>query len=248
MECKAVLFDLDGTLLDTLEDIADAVNRALASLGLPVHPKDAYRRFVGEGIGVLARRVLPPGRRGEADARACLAAIGREYGARLLVKTKPYAGVPELLRELVKRNIRCAVVTNKPQGLAVRSVETLFSDIPFGAVLGEREGVPTKPDPAIALEAAKALGVVPAECVYVGDSGTDMETAVAAGMFPVGALWGFRGRDELVGHGAKAVIQRPSELLELIDKKCYENMAGILGSDGDMLKSLMDDKKQEREL
>jgi phosphoglycolate phosphatase len=216
MECKAVLFDLDGTLLDTLEDIADAVNRALASLGLPSHPKDAYKRFVGEGIGVLARRVLPPGRQGEQDARACLDAIGREYGGGLLVKTKPYAGVPELLRELAKRNIRCAVVTNKPHGLAVRSVETLFSDIPFGAVLGERKGVSAKPDPAIALEAAKALGVAPSECLYAGDSGIDMKTAAAAGMVPVGVLWGFRGRDELARSGAKAFIAHPSEMLEII--------------------------------
>lgn len=247
MTTAAVLFDLDGTLLDTLEDIAAAVNRALASLGFPPHPNKAYRYFVGEGIGELARRALPENRRGVDDVKACLSAISREYGGSLLVKTQPYPGVPELLAELVKRNILCAVVSNKPHELTMRSVRALFPGVPFGAVLGERTGIPTKPDPAIALEAAAALGVAPAQCAYVGDSGVDMKTAVAAGMFPVGALWGFRDKDELVANGAKALLKHPMDLLEVIDKR-FEGMAGILGTDGDMLKSLMEDKKREREL
>jgi len=241
-----MLFDLDGTLLDTLEDIADAVNRALASLGVPPHPNKAYRYFVGEGIGELARRALPENRRGTDDIRACLLAISREYGGGLLVKTKPYPGILELLAELVKRRIRCAVVSNKPHELTLRSVGTLFPGFPFGAVLGERSGVPPKPDPTVALEAASTLGVVPAQCVYVGDSGVDMKTAVAAGMYPVGALWGFREKDELVANGAKALIKHPLDLLKLLDKK-FEGMAGILGTDGDMLASLLKDKKRERE-
>jgi phosphoglycolate phosphatase len=247
MTTAAVLFDLDGTLLDTLEDIATAVNRALVSLGFPLHPKNAYRYFVGEGIGELARRALPENRRGAEDVKACLAAISREYGGGLLVKTKPYPGIPELLAALVKRNIRCAVVSNKPHELTLRSVGTLFPGVVFGAVLGERKGVPPKPDPKVALEAVSTLGAAPPECVYVGDSGIDMKTAAAAGMYPVGALWGFRDKEELIANGAKALIKHPMDLLKLLDKK-FEDIAGILGTEGDMLRSLLEDKKQERKL
>jgi phosphoglycolate phosphatase len=218
MDCKAVLFDLDGTLLNTLADIADAVNRALASLGYPIHPREAYKRFVGEGIAVLAKRVLPAGNQGEEDVRACLAAINREYGGGLLVKTKPYDGIMDLLRALAKRKIPLAIVSNKPHTLTLRSA-TLFEGIKFGAVLGERKGVPAKPDPAIAFEAAAALGVDPAACLYVGDSGIDMATATCAGMFPVGVLWGFRDKKELVEHGAKALIGHPLDLVNLLDGK-----------------------------
>ena len=212
----AVLFDLDGTLLDTLEDIAAAVNRALVSLSLPPHPVESYRTFVGEGIAVLARRVLPPDRHSDADAAACLAAISREYGNGLLAKTKPYDGVVDLLRELVKRNIGIAIVSNKPHDLTVRSVETLFAGIPFGAVFGQRKGIAAKPDPTQALAAARELRVAPGVCVYVGDSGIDMQTAVAAGMLPVGVLWGFRTREELLANGAKAIVSRPAEILALL--------------------------------
>jgi phosphoglycolate phosphatase len=216
MSHSAILFDLDGTLLDTLEDIADAVNRALASLSLPVHPIDAYRTFVGEGISVLARRVLPLGRQGDDDAGACLEAISREYGGGLLVKTKPFAGITDLLNALAKRNIRCGVVSNKPHELAIRSVTTLFASHTFGAVIGQRLDVPTKPDPTGALEAAAILDAKPSDCLYVGDSGIDMQTAQAAGMFGVGVLWGFRNKEELVHCGAKAVISHPNELLALL--------------------------------
>lgn len=213
---KAVLFDLDGTLLDTLADIADAVNAALASLGFPQHPLSAYRYFVGEGIDVLAHRVLPENHQSEADAAACLAAINREYGAGFLVKTRPYDGVPEMLSQCARTNLKLAVVSNKPHDLALRSVAAYFASGLFSAVLGERKNVPTKPDPAIAHEAARLLSVSPGECLYVGDSGIDMRTAVNAGMYPVGVLWGFRDADELLATGARTLIKKPSELLDLL--------------------------------
>jgi|WetSurMetagenome_2_1015567.scaffolds.fasta_scaffold10875_3 phosphoglycolate phosphatase len=219
MNAAAALFDLDGTLLNTLEDIADAVNRALGSLGFPEHPVDAYRYFVGEGIAELARRALPLECRGTDDLRECLAAVSREYGGGLLVKTKPYDGVPELLAELAGRGIRCAVVSNKPHELTLRSVGALLAGVPFGAVLGERKGVPPKPDPAIAVEAASILGVSPARCVYVGDSGIDMKTATAAGMYPVGVLWGFRDEKELADNGAKSLVKHPLDLIKLVDER-----------------------------
>ncbi|HUI92964.1 MAG TPA: HAD family hydrolase [Chitinivibrionales bacterium] len=247
MRFHAAVFDLDGTLLDTLADIAAAVNRALASLGLPPHQVDDYRLFVGEGIRVLAQRVLPPDRQSDAEVTACLSAINSEYGKGLFGETRPYPGISELLDALVKRKMSLAIVSNKPHDLTLRSVNKLLAGVPFGAVLGERKGVATKPDPAIALEAASQLHVEPAACVYIGDSGIDMQTAKRAGMFPVGALWGFRGKEELVRSGARALIGSPLELIKVIDNP-FEGMAGSIGANGDMLKSLMDDKKFEREL
>jgi len=214
---KAVLFDLDGTLLDTIADIGTAVNTALASLGLPGHPIDAYRYFVGDGIEVLARRVLPPDRRSDADVAACLAAINREYGAGLLIRTKPFDGVIKLLSELTRKEILLAVVSNKPHELALRSVAAHFASGQFAVVLGERKDAPTKPDPTLALLAAKTLSVPPDRCLYVGDSGIDMQTAVNAGMYPVGVLWGFRDAEELLATGAKTLIKRPADLLTLVD-------------------------------
>jgi phosphoglycolate phosphatase len=216
MTYSAVLLDLDGTLLDTLADIGDAVNTALASLGFPQHPLPAYRYFVGEGIGVLAQRVLPQDRRTDADVAACLAAINREYGAGLLVKTKPFDGIVEMLTQCARKKMKLAVVSNKPHDLALRSVAAHFAGDLFAAILGERKGVPTKPDPSIALEAAKILSVNNDQCIYVGDSGIDMQTAVNAGMYPVGVLWGFRDADELLACGAKTLITKPMDLLGLL--------------------------------
>jgi phosphoglycolate phosphatase len=214
---KAVLFDLDGTLLNTLADIAHAVNAALASLGFPQHPVESYRHFVGEGIDVLAQRVLPQDRRGNSDVAACLAAINREYGAGLLVRTRPFDGVADMLSACVARGLKLGVVSNKPHELALRSVAAHFGGSLFTVILGERKNVPTKPDPALAIEAAATLSVVPGQCLYVGDSGIDMMTAVNAGMYPVGVLWGFRDAAELTAAGAKTLIGKPSELLTVLN-------------------------------
>jgi len=216
MQFSAVLFDLDGTLLDTLTDISDCVNRALVSLGFSAHPKDAYKTFVGNGMTLLAKRALPQDHRDEKTLDSCIAAINREYEHGLLVKTAPYPCITELLDKLVKRDLKLAVVSNKPHALTVRTIETLFVPHPFACVLGERSGVPTKPDPAIALEAAQRLGVSPSQCLYVGDTGIDMKTGTAAGMYPVGVLWGFRQRDELLQDGAKKLITHPLQLLDLL--------------------------------
>ena len=218
------MFDLDGTLCDTLEDIAGAVNAVLCRMNFPQHPQEAYKRFVGEGIGVLAARALPSDHQDEAAVKAFARAIGAEYGGRLLEKTAPYHGIVHLLKELVKRKIKLAVASNKPHDLTLRTVFSCFPSIPFGAVLGERKGVPPKPDPAIALDASVALGVAPGECLYAGDSGIDMKTAVAAGMYPVGVLWGFRDADELLSNGAKALIKHPLELLDLLDRKYFQTI------------------------
>jgi phosphoglycolate phosphatase len=217
MVYAAVLFDLDGTLLDTLADIANASNAALATLGFPRHPVEAYRYFVGEGIEVLARRILPENHRSDSDVAASLAAINREFGAGLLVETRPYDGIPELLSRLAHKSVKLAVVSNKPHEFVLRSVAAHFESGRFSTVLGQRKNVPIKPDPAIALEAARLLSVDPGQCLYVGDSGIDMRTAVNVGMYPVGVLWGFRDADELLATGAKTLIKKPSELLALLN-------------------------------
>jgi phosphoglycolate phosphatase len=217
MDHTAVLFDLDGTLLDTLADIAHASNAAIATLGFPQHPVQAFRYFVGDGIEVLARRILPENHRSDSDVAASLAAINREFGAGLLVETRPYDGISELLSRLAHKSVKLAVVSNKPHEFVTRSVAANFESGLFSAVLGQRKNVPIKPDPTIALEAARLLSVAdPGQCLYVGDSGVDMRTAVNAGMYPVGVLWGFRDADELLANGAKTLIKKPLELLDLL--------------------------------
>jgi phosphoglycolate phosphatase len=213
---KAVLFDLDGTLLDTIEDLADSMNAVLRGLGLPEHGVAAYNRFVGDGVENLVRRALPADRTGEEDVRRGVAAMREEYGNRWDAKSRAYAGIPELLDGLEAREVPLTVLSNKPDGLTVLCVEKLLPRWRFAAVRGAREGVPKKPDPTAALEIAAELAVAPADFLYVGDTDTDMRTAVAAGMRPVGALWGFRDAEELIACGAETLIARPPDLLDLL--------------------------------
>ena len=212
----AILFDLDGTLLNTLEDLANAANDALNAFGLPTHPRDAYRYFVGEGAKNLMKNALPPAHRTEEMIQQSLARFRDNYERMWDKNTRPYDGVPEMLTELQSRRIACAVLSNKPDDFTRKCVEQLLPAWQFACVFGQREGVPRKPDPVAALDIARTFGCDPAEILYLGDSGTDMKTAVAAGMFPVGALWGFREREELLANGAKALIAHPAELLDLL--------------------------------
>jgi len=211
----AVVFDLDGTLLDTLEDLGDAVNRVLAERGFPVHPMDAYRYFVGDGSAVLIERALPASARGTDAYRDCLAAFMADYDRSWKVKTRLYDGIPEMLDTLTALGIDMAVLSNKSHVFTVKCVQDLLAKWRFKAVFGLRDEVPRKPDPAGALEISSLLGKDPDRMVYMGDTAIDMQTAVSAGMFPVGVLWGFRSRKELLENGAGALIQHPGELLHL---------------------------------
>lgn len=214
MDIAAVLFDLDGTLLDTLEDIADASNRVLSRHGYPVHPISAYRYFVGEGARMLVRRTLPEEARGDAIVDRLYEGFREEYHRNWNAKTRPYDGVPDMLEGLIERGVKIAVLSNKPDDFTRKCVEELLAGFAFDAVLGEREDVPAKPDPRGALRIAADIGVAPERMVLVGDSSIDMKTAVAAGMFAVGALWGFRERRELEENGARLVLEHPRDLLE----------------------------------
>ena len=212
----AVVFDLDGTLLDTLEDLGDAVNRVLADRGYPAHPMDAYRYFVGDGSAVLIERALPESARGTDVYRECLAAFMADYDKSWKVKTRLYDGISEMLDGLTARGIDMAILSNKSHGFTVACVRDLLSKWQFKAVFGLRDDVPRKPDPAGAFEISRLLETVPDRMLYLGDTGIDMCTAVSAGMFPVGALWGFRSRNELLENGARALIANPVELLGLL--------------------------------
>lgn len=217
MVFRAVLFDLDGTLLDTIQDLAESMNRVLRSFHFPPHDVEAYKYFVGDGMENLARRAIPEKyREEEATVARCVAAMRHEYEKRWAQSTLPYRGVPELLNGLTAREISMAVLSNKPDDFTKMIVSRLLDGWRFKAVLGARPNVPKKPDPAAALEIARLMGIPPHQFLYLGDTNTDMNTAVSAGMYPVGALWGFRKADELTAGGAKELIQHPTDLLRLL--------------------------------
>ncbi|GAK55487.1 putative phosphoglycolate phosphatase, bacterial [Candidatus Vecturithrix granuli] len=216
MQYKAILFDLDGTLLDTLADLGNSMNRVLRSQGFPEHPLDAYRYFVGNGIRMLVTRTLPETVRDEKTLKRCLSLFLQEYDQHWKDETRPYDGVPEMLDALQTRGLKLAVFSNKPHDFTLLCVQELLSQWRFHAIAGQRETIPPKPDPGGALEIARTLNLSPSEFLYLGDTGTDMQTAVAAGMFPVGALWGFRPREELVEHGAQTLLEHPIDILELL--------------------------------
>ena len=210
---RAVLFDLDGTLTNTLDDIADAMNRALRLHDLPQWPVEAYRYLVGDGAKKLAERAVR-------ERQELAGSVRREYQAyyekHTRVKTQPYAGVPEMLRALQDRGVPLAVFSNKPDADTKGVVSHFFPEIDFTAVRGQVEGVPVKPDPAGALIVAEQLGVAPGDVLYLGDTSTDMCCARNAGMHPVGALWGFRTEEELRSSGAEHIIAAPMDLVTLL--------------------------------
>jgi phosphoglycolate phosphatase len=213
MSYQAVIFDLDGTLLDTLEDIGDAVNRVLSSQGFPVHPIDAYRFFVGDGVVKLIARALPEDKRDAETIRSCLDAYRADYSRHWNVKTRLYDGVSAMLDALTARGLKLAILSNKPHEFTQECVREFLSTWSFDTVIGQRDGGPLKPDPAGALAIARTLGIIPAACLYLGDTAVDIKTAIAAGMTPVGVLWGFRPMEELRESGATILIQQPLEIL-----------------------------------
>lgn len=216
MTYSAVLFDLDGTLIDSLEDLADACNAALVAYHFPTHPVDAYRYFVGNGVPHLIEQVLPPDRRDESTMLDLALKYREEYEKRWNAKSKPYKGIKEMLDELSRRGIRLAVLSNKPEDFTRQCVSAMLPTVKFEIVKGATAALPPKPNPAAALKIAELMHLAPADFLYLGDTNTDMRTAVSAGMYPVGVLWGFRERAELESAGARTVIDQPGDLINLI--------------------------------
>jgi phosphoglycolate phosphatase len=225
---KAVLFDLDGTILNTLVDLADAMNASLAHFGYPPHPVEAYKYFIGDAVETEAKRALPAsalaaGEAGPESARDIetikkVAALSEQIYDKCWHKnTKPYPGIPELLSNLASRGLLMAVLSNKPDHFTKIMVEKLFPRGRFEIVRGALPDVPIKPDPTSALQIAKGLCIPPEQFLYIGDTNTDMKTAVNAGMFPLGVLWGYRTADELLAAGAKALVNNPADVLEILD-------------------------------
>jgi phosphoglycolate phosphatase len=215
MNRRAIIFDLDGTLLDTLDDIAFSMNAALAQFGAPAHPPQDYRCLVGQGLDTLAYLALPEEKRDEATVERCVAAMRKVYAARWACRTRPYAGIPETLASLKRAKVLCAVCSNKAHDFTVKIVTHFFGAAAFEIVVGGGKFAP-KPDPAGALHCAAAMGIAPGDILYVGDSDVDMKTAVNAGMYPAGAAWGFRSREELLANGAKILLENPKDIITLI--------------------------------
>jgi len=216
---SAIIFDLDGTLLDTLTDIAVSANRVLQSLGYPQHELELYREFVGAGVRVLFGRALPESAVDEATVTRCVGRFEVEYGRNWNVATRLYDGIAELLDAVAEQGVKISVLSNKPDAFTRQCVEHYLNAWPIDPVLGQREGVPRKPDPAGVREILERLDLPAERCLYLGDSDIDMQTASAAGVYPVGAPWGFRSAEELMRSGARVLIDHPLELLELLDSR-----------------------------
>ncbi len=216
MRYKAIVFDLDGTLLDTLTDLAFSVNSVLRTFGYPEHAVDAYRYFVGDGIKAMVQRAFPKGTVDEKNLKELVEAVEEEYSVRWIDHTLPYPGVPEMLSYLENKDIPKAIFSNKPHKYTIKTVETFLPGRSFTAIYGIKEGIPRKPDPFGALKIIQQMGIEPHQALYLGDTGTDMLTATKGGLFPVGALWGFRSAAELLEAGAKALLNHPLEIKEII--------------------------------
>ena len=216
---KLAIFDLDGTLLNTIDDLGHAANHALEKSGYPTHDIDSYRFYVGNGVGRLLERVLPPDHR-TPEKVAHLREIFQEYYDRhLWDHTRPYPGIEELLTELTARGVRLAVASNKYQSATSALVAHFFPRLPFDAVHGMRPDSPAKPDPSIVFNVLTDVPTPKADVIYIGDSGVDMETARRACVESVGVTWGFRPVSELRQFLAEHIITDPADLLPLIDDR-----------------------------
>ena len=217
MRISAVIFDLDGTLLDTLTDIADSANRTLAEHGLPTLPLDDYRMLVGEGVARLFERAVPESKRSPEMLQRCGDWFRDDYSRNWDLATRPYDDVGQLLEEVADRGIKMSVLSNKPHKFTGQCVAKYFGSEQFELVLGQSDEVPAKPNPSGARRIVEQMAVPIEEVLFLGDTGTDMRTAVAASVYPVGALWGFRSRDELVQNGARQLIAKPLDLVPILD-------------------------------
>jgi phosphoglycolate phosphatase len=215
MKFKGVIFDLDGTLVNSLEDIADAMNTVLRDLNYPTHSYEDYQYFIGSGLRNLVGKSLPASQNNENQIEKCLNSMIEIYRDACTNKTKPYHGIVELLDNLISRNIKLSVFSNKSDELTKKIVAHLFPNY-FETAVGLSIESRKKPNPFEALEIAKRLELKPEEMIFVGDSGIDMQTATNANMLAVGVLWGYRPEEELIASGAKHLLNHPLDLIEIL--------------------------------
>ena len=215
---SAIIFDLDGTLLDTLEDIAWSMNSVLKRNGYPTHPVEDYRVFIGQGLKPLAEKAIQQGSNKEASAEKLFEELLSEYELSLDKNTDYYDGVPEMLDFLFSKQIPMSVLSNKQDYLTQKLAKIFLSKWPFHIISGSHNNYPRKPDPDLALDIADRLEVKVEECVFIGDTETDIQTAKNAGMYSIGVLWGFRNREILTEAGADFIVKKPPEISEFIKK------------------------------
>jgi len=215
MKFKGIIFDLDGTLVNSLEDISDAMNIVLTGLDYPTHTYDTYQYFIGSGLRNLVSKALPASNNTEEQIETCFECMVNEYREICTFKTKPYEGIIELLENLSSKNIKLAVFSNKADELTKKIAAEIFPDY-FDSAVGLSSEALKKPNPFEAIEISKNWNFKPEEIFFVGDSDIDMQTAINANMFPIGVSWGYRTEEELKASGAKLVINNPLELLEIL--------------------------------
>ena len=215
MKYKGIIFDLDGTLVNSLEDIADSMNKVLQDLNYPTHSYDVFQYFIGSGLRNTVSKALPESNNTEEQIDICLESMVKGYSQNCTLKTKPYDGIINLLGNLALRNINLAIFSNKADELTKRISAEIFPDY-FNTAVGLSVESLKKPNPSEALAICKNWNLKPEEVIFVGDSDIDMRTAVNANMFPVGVTWGYRTEEELLASGAKMVIRHPLELIEIL--------------------------------
>jgi phosphoglycolate phosphatase len=215
MTFKGIIFDLDGTLVNSLEDISDSMNNVLQRYGFPPHDIQTYKHFIGNGLNLVCE-ALPEGSRDEKLITKCYDLMMDEYRNNCINKTQPYDGITELLNELATREIKLAVFSNKVDDLTKKVVMNLLPNWNFEVVIGFSDEIPRKPNPLGAFLISKQLEISPEELIYVGDTDLDMKTANSAGMFAVGVLWGFRTKEQLTATGAKYLLNHPLELIQML--------------------------------
>ncbi|BEG97979.1 HAD family hydrolase [Bacteroides sedimenti] len=213
---KLVIFDLDGTLLNTIADLAQSTNYALKECGFPEHEEEEYKYFVGNGIYKLFERALPESEKSEENIANVRKHFLIHYGVHNMDHSCPYPGIMNLLENLHKKGLKLAVASNKYQAATERLIKHYFSEIPFVAVFGQREGVKAKPDPTIVEDILAIFPVDKKDVLYVGDTGIDMQTALNAGITAAGVTWGFRQRAELEQYSPAYIVNQAEEILELI--------------------------------
>lgn len=213
---KLVIFDLDGTLLNTIDDLGLSANYALQALGYPTHDLSAYPQMVGNGINKLIERALPEGEKTEENVRRMRSEFIPYYNLHNADRTLPYPGIPELLQNLNERGVLMAVASNKYQQATEKLIAHYFPSIPFAAVLGQRDGVAVKPDPAIVEDILQMTRLEHTDALYVGDSGVDMQTAANANVEACGVTWGFRPRTELESFSPAHIVSSPKEISVLV--------------------------------